>query len=120
MRARFRKPCLDCGVVTDGPSRCPACSVAYARRVDAMRDKTKRALYSGSYRARAKRVRDSAEHCWICGGGVDPSDPWQADHVTPDDPLSPLLAAHRSCNIRRALQFRNQSKEVEGHNPGVD
>jgi 5-methylcytosine-specific restriction protein A len=119
MRARFRKPCLDCGVLTSGPSRCDSCAAAYARRIDSMRDKTKRSLYSGDYRQRSKAVRDAAEVCWVCGGGPDPADPWQADHLVPDDPLSPLAPAHRSCNIRRALQFRNEARKVEGQNPEV-
>jgi hypothetical protein len=46
-------------------------------------------------------VRAEAVACWLCGDGPRPDDPWTADHVTPGDPDSILLAAHRSCNSRR-------------------
>lgn len=105
---QFRKPCLDCGTLTSGATRCETCAAAHARAVDAKRDKSKRTLYSADYKKRAKAVRDQAEICWVCGGGYIPDDPWQADHVVADDPASPLAAAHRSCNIKRALQQRTQ------------
>lgn len=57
--------------------------------------------YSGDYRRRAKLVRENATICHICGKGPDPLDPWQADHIIPADPTSPLAAAHRSCNAAR-------------------
>ena len=38
---------------------------------------------------------------WLCGGGAVPGDPWQADHVIPGNPDSPLAPAHRSCNAAR-------------------
>jgi len=106
---RFRKPCLDCGTLVAGASRCERCALEHARLVDSHRDKSKRALYKGDYAARAKAIREEAEVCWICGVGAIPGDPWQADHVISDDPASPLAAAHRSCNIKRALKQRTQS-----------
>ena len=105
---KFRKPCLDCGILVLGASRCDNCSVLYNRTVDSRRDKSKRSLYKGTYKQKAKEVRDNAEACWLCGGGYRADDPWQADHVIPDLPSSPLAAAHRSCNIRRALEQRNR------------
>lgn len=57
--------------------------------------------YAGDYRRRAKAIRDHAEFCWLCGGGAREDDPWQADHVIPGDPNSPLAPAHRSCNASR-------------------
>lgn len=104
---RFRKPCLDCGALTSGASRCDQCALVYARSVDAKRDKSKRTLYGGDYAKRAKQIRDTATTCWICGGGPVVDDPWQADHVISDNPSSPLAASHRSCNIKRALKARN-------------
>jgi len=110
---RFRKPCLDCGVLTQNPSRCEDCAAVYARKMDSDRDKTKRSLYKGNYRSRAREVRESAVTCWICGGPAVEKDPWQADHVIPDDPDSPLAPAHRSCNIKRALEQRNKTKTTD-------
>ena len=39
--------------------------------------------------------------CWLCHEPARMGDPWTADHVTPGDPDSILLPAHRSCNSRR-------------------
>jgi len=115
---RFRKPCLECGVLMRNPSRCDDCAALYARTADHQRDKGKRSLYKGNYRVRAKQIRDTAEQCWLCGQGAIPGDPWQADHVTPDDPDSLLAPAHRSCNIRRALELRNKSKDGRNKTEG--
>jgi hypothetical protein len=95
------KPCLGCGKPTE-TSRCPACRLPSAPWTAA-----KRQLYGNDYRKRAKQVRDTATTCWICGGGPSPTDPWQADHLNPGDPASPLQAAHRSCNIARGNRARS-------------
>jgi hypothetical protein len=64
----------------------------------------KRAHYSGDYKRRSKQVRATATVCWICKQGPIPNDPFQADHVIDGNPSSPLLPAHRSCNIKRSNQ----------------
>lgn len=100
---KFRRPCLDCGVLTLNSSRCDV----HQKRIDDLMS-VRRALvkkatgqYSGDYRRRAKAVRDNAFICHLCGEGARVSDPWVADHVIPADPDSELLAAHKSCNERR-------------------
>lgn len=100
---RFRKPCLDCGELTDGGNRCEV----HQRRVDELAE-MRRALikktlntYGGDYKRRAKQVRDSAVVCHLCGEGARVGDPWQADHLVAGDVNSPLAAAHGSCNRRR-------------------
>jgi len=97
------RPCLDCGALST-KSRCETCNRELERRRSAARPPRKH--YAGDYRKRAKAVRESAGACWLCGDGPRPNDPWQADHVVPGDPASPLAAAHRSCNIRRANEMR--------------
>lgn len=84
-------------------SRCPEHQQSRDRYVDMAKAARKKATgqYAGDYRRRAKAVRESATVCWLCGGGVRPNDPWQADHVVPGDPDSPLAPAHRSCNAAR-------------------
>ena len=99
----FPRPCLDCGTLTDKGNRCVTHATAYQQRIDERR-KPKRNHYSGTYRARAKQVRDTAQVCWICKQGPIPNDPWTADHYYPGLPDSPLLPAHRSCNSRRKNQ----------------
>ena len=98
------RPCLDCGELTS-KTRCPGC----ARAKESTRVRH-RPHYGGDYRKRAAEVRANATSCWLCGDGPRLGDPFQADHVVPGEPDSPLLPAHRSCNIRRWHQER--------HNPG--
>ena len=101
--SNFRQPCLDCGRVTRNGSRCPEHQQSRDRYTDMAKAARKKATgqYSGDYRKRAKAVREAATVCWLCGGGAVPGDPWQADHVIPGNPDSPLAPAHRSCNAAR-------------------
>lgn len=94
------RPCLDCGILIATGSRCDPCR----RRNETQRAARRppRPHYSGDYARRAARVRAEASMCWFCGGGPEVDNPWQADHLIPGDPRSPLAAIHRRCNIRRA------------------
>ena len=94
----FLRPCLDCGTLTDKGNRCHPHQTQYQARLDARKD---RQHYKGNYARRARYVRATTTHCWICKEGPRPNDPWTADHYYPKDPTSPLLGAHRSCNSRR-------------------
>ena len=87
------RPCIECGTLS-ASTRCVICQ----REREAKRP---RSHYAGSYSRRAREVREGAVVCWVCGEGAKDSDPWQADHIYPGEPDSPLLPAHRSCNIRR-------------------
>ena len=100
---KFKRPCLDCGQLTTNKSRCDEHQKRIDDLMNARRSQVKRATgqYSGDYRKRAKEVRDTATVCHLCGEGPRVNDPWQADHIIPSDPYSPLAAAHRSCNARR-------------------
>ena len=112
--SRLRKPCLDCGRVTDGSSRCPSCFEkvrAVVEKARANRPRN-REHYSGDYRRRAALVRATAVECWICHEGARVDDPWQADHVIPGDPDSILAAAHRSCNITRSNRIIAERKRA--------
>lgn len=105
MPAPIMRPCIRCGVLVERPlSRCEACTPERFRKPDTRRNR-QRPHYGGNYRDRAKVVRDTAVACWICGEPGRDDDPFQADHVIPRDINSPLLAAHRSCNIRRRHQI---------------
>lgn len=106
----FPKPCLECGRLTEGGSRCRGCAEERDRvRAAVMpkrvyKNKPKRAHYSGDYQKRAAEVRKNAVYCHLCGDGARHNDPWTADHLIAGDPASPLLAAHRSCNSRRGAK----------------
>ena len=106
-----RKPCLDCGRITNGDSRCPSCFEKVRGIIEKARANRPRNRdhYRGDYQRRAAQVRANATICWICNEGARPNDPWQADHVDQGNPDSILLPAHRSCNIRRSNQGRTRT-----------
>lgn len=99
---KFLKPCLDCHKLSYG-NRCPE----HQQRVDALAEARRASVkkltgqYSGDYKKRAKAVRDNAVTCHLCGEGARWNDRFEADHLIPGDPDSPLAAAHGSCNRRR-------------------
>jgi hypothetical protein len=73
--SNFRQPCLDCGRVTRNGSRCPEHQQSRDRYVDMAKAARKRATgqYAGDYRKRAQAVRETANICWLCGGGARPN-----------------------------------------------
>jgi 5-methylcytosine-specific restriction endonuclease McrA len=101
---KFPKPCLDCGTLSLG-NRCPTHQAVIDNQTNIRRAAIKATTgqYSGSYKRRAKEVRDTAIICWLCGQGARPNDPWQADHVNPAEhgDTAQLLPAHKSCNSSR-------------------
>lgn len=97
----FNKPCLICGTLSKA-TLCPTHQAAKEKaRNTPERQARKAALYNSSYRTLAKQVRANATQCHICKGGYIPHDPFEADHLIPGDPYSPLAPAHRSCNQSR-------------------
>jgi hypothetical protein len=98
-------------------SRCERCASNYGKQVERDRPARKRDHYAGDYAKRAKAVRAAAVICWLCNEPAKVNDPWQADHYLPGDPASPLLPAHRSCNIKRSNENRNKkSIDTTGEN----
>lgn len=94
----IQRPCINCRRLTTQPTRCPTCT----GKQQAIRNAS-RPHYRGDYPERARLVRDTATHCWICGEGPRPDDPWTADHVFgPESDV--LAAAHRSCNSSRGAR----------------
>jgi len=74
---------------------------------------------SGTYTRTANRIVDEATHCWLCGGGPRPDDPFVADDVLPRayggaDTADNLRPAHRSCNGRRGAQLGNEGAWSRG------
>ena len=105
--AGFPKPCIECGRLTLGGTRCETHRLEREMIREALRpnrqrpNKPYRPHYTGDYVKRARQVRQNAQYCHLCHDGPRYNDPWTADHVIAGDPTSPLLAAHRSCNSRR-------------------
>ena len=101
MTGRFNRPCLTCGVLTKAGTYCDTHKPV---KVDTPeRVAKKRARYDTTYQRLAKHVRQTTTHCHICGGGPRPGDPWEADHIYPNNPEHKytLAGAHRSCNQQR-------------------
>lgn len=102
---RFPKPCLDCGELTNGDNRCQDHKNLVEKLHNAKRAAVKKesGQYAGSYRARAKLVRETALVCHLCNDGARANDSWVADHVDPGShgDSAVLLPAHKSCNEKR-------------------
>lgn len=101
---RFPKPCLVCGALTQGLSRCDKhqseWQVLEGIRLKEMKSRRPN-LYDSQYRKKAKAIRETALFCHLCKEPARHNDPFTADHLVAGDPDSPLAAAHRSCNSRR-------------------
>ena len=101
---RFPKPCLVCGALTQGLTRCDKHQAEW-QTLEGLRLQEMKArrpnLYDSQYRKKAKLVRETALFCHLCKEPARPNDPFTADHLIAGDPDSPLAAAHRSCNSRR-------------------
>lgn len=98
MKKLFSVPCLECGVLVLGRNRCDRHYRSYLVKYEISRN---REHYKGNYQTRAKRVRESATVCWICLKGFEDRAEITADHYDAADPYSPLLPAHKFCNLSR-------------------
>ena len=92
----IQRPCIECGRLTNGKTRCQLHTRQRARLRNANREH-----YKGTYARDAKAVRDAAVVCHLCGFGARVDDPWTADHLLAGVSSSALLPAHRSCNSSR-------------------
>lgn len=106
---KFPQPCLVCGGLTTGKSRCDVHEKEYLnnrnRRTGADASEDRRArksqLYNYAYRQEAKRIRETATHCHICKRAFVEGDKIEADHLIAGLIGGPLAAAHRRCNQSR-------------------
>ena len=103
----MRRPCLDCGVLTDGKTRCSACTRARQRRRDAMRGSSAQRGYDAQYYRNRERVLASSPACVYCGRQAD-----TVDHVLPvrlggTSILDNLVPACRRCNLSRGAKLGN-------------
>lgn len=101
MTARFPRPCLTCGVLSNAGSYC--LEHKPVKPESDRRKAIKAERYDSTYKRLAKWVRETTVTCHICGGPWRPDDPWEADHVRPGDPDAKYLlaGAHRSCNRKK-------------------
>lgn len=106
------KPCLDCGTLTAG-SRCPACTAANKRRVEAQRDSSAERGYGWAWSAISRKVIAAQPWCSICGHTGSPTNPLTADHIIPK--------AHGGTdalgNLRTLCRFHNSSRSHLARRP---
>lgn len=124
MKGRFPKPCLVCGALTDGETRCQRHQAEYLQNNERkLARKIKKArLYGGRYNTQARAIRATAKLCYLCGGAPSLTDPIEADHLYPSlGGASPLAPAHRSCNSRKGNRDVSDLDPAEwpglGNNP---
>ena len=104
---QFPKPCLGCGVLSRVGSYCDSClekkkeDSNYQLRELQRREK-KRLLYGGDYKRRRRAVLATATRCAICLIEFTSIDRVEADHIEAGNPLSPLQAVHRRCNLKKS------------------
>ena len=105
----IRKPCIECGQLTNGGTRCEQHQQLLDQRKEAKRNTPerqayKRQMYGPYYRRQRKAVIASATICGICNKPFKPDDRIEADHIYPGQPTSPLQAVHRLCNQKRGAK----------------
>jgi hypothetical protein len=111
-RGRFKTPCMVCGVLSDGGSRCATHQAIFEANKRARLDtlhavSDKRDKYKGDYAKRAREVKQYALEnnlpCPLCGQSLLTGGGIHADHIDPklgND--SPLQAVHASCNLKKS------------------
>jgi hypothetical protein len=79
----FNRPCLKCGTLTR--NRAGYCDRHTPTRYgDPELKAKKKFLYGGTYKARAKIVRENSTHCHICKEPFTGGDRVEADHMYPE------------------------------------
>lgn len=111
-RGKFKTPCVVCGVLADGDSRCEKHRGEYElkkrRRLDMVHATSdKRDKYKGDYGKRARAVKQFAIEnnldCPLCGNPLAIGGGIHADHIDPAlGDLSPLQAVHARCNLAKS------------------
>ena len=105
---KFATPCLVCGQLTRGDSRCQVHRAeAEARRNSRpdtpARKEKKKLLYNSAYHKRAKEIREWVKNygatCYLCEQPIQAGDQVHVDHVMPElANASPLAPTHKFCN----------------------
>lgn len=98
--------------------RCPACQAIATRRKNTDppgRPSASQRGYGADWRRISAKVIATAVACHWCGGTFTRDDPATCDHVIPKarggtNDEQNLVAAHRSCNSRRAAQARRKHR----------
>ena len=116
---KFKKPCLECGVLSY-EHRCPTHLAAYRARSlnrynSINRKEKKNNLYDANYQRQRKALRANATNCYLCGDPFTPNDKIEIDHVLPSmQSASPLAPTHRRCNSSKSNNDYNPDDYPNG------
>lgn len=101
------RPCLDCGVLVMGASRCTVC----ARKRDRARGTSSQRGYGAAHQALREQWRSTVDAgfavCRRCGHPIRPGESWDLDHA--DDGSGYLGPSHARCN--RAAPRRGRTAD---------
>jgi hypothetical protein len=114
-RPRLR-PCLDCGVLTLGKTRCSACTARRSRGRDARRGTPEQRGYGAAHRALRRRLLATylpTDPCARCGLPLGEDE--GALHLGhSDDRLTYTGLEHKLCNLRAGgLASQRHAKQVK-------
>lgn len=110
------KPCIECGKLTNGGTRCEQHQKELTQRKELARNTPERKahkalMYGNNYKKQRKQIIATATHCALCQQPFQPGDRIEADHIIPGHPMSPLQPAHRRCNIAKSNKTIEQTFE---------
>lgn len=101
-RAGRLRPCLDCGTLARGTSRCSACTARRSQQRDAGRGSTSERGYGPAHQALRRRLLagyDPSDPCPRCRAPLGP-DPDAIHLGHTDDRTAYLGLEHAHCNLR--------------------
>lgn len=94
----MKRPCIDCGQITQGKTRCSICQ---GRREQRRGSPIHRGYGTAHQKARAELKRDLPVLCgYGCGRLLYPDGKWVAAHVVDGDARAGWIAACGACNER--------------------
>ena len=98
-----QRPCISCGVLTPGTTRCPRCAAAHQAKTSKRRGTTTARGYGSLWQIKAKALIATQPWCSNCGSESDLT----VDHIVPrvaggGDEVSNLQVLCRRCNSAKA------------------
>ena len=118
---KFKKPCLECGALSY-ETRCPTHLAQYqARRSERFqsisRKEKKKFLYSADYQRRAKPLRETATHCYLCGEPFTDRTQIQIDHCFPSMASTHLATSYAHESLAPSHATCNRAKSNRDYDP---
>ena len=109
-----KRPCIDCGVLTDGKTRCQPCTRREQRARDAKRGTPAQRGYDATYQKHRRLILSHHPPCVYCGRRADTVDHVIALASGGTNELSNLVAACGECNASRGAKLGNARRAARG------